>query len=236
MKIKVCGMRDCDNIEELVKLAPDYIGFIFYDKSKRFVTDFPNVEIPSTIKKVGVFVNESVEVILDLVNKNKLDVIQLHGDESFEYCMKLNREIASSFFLAKTKRNVITKEETSKVISLKEVEIIKAFSLDKYFDFSITKEYESSCDLFIFDSKGEGYGGTGLKYNWTILNNYKGETPFLLSGGIGENDAELILSFLRKQESNQCVGVDLNSGFEDTPGVKNIKKLSVFKDRLYEEE
>ena len=193
-------MRDSENIEELVKLAPDYIGFIFYDKSKRFVADFPKVEILSTIKKVGVFVNEPVEVILDLVAKNKLDAVQLHGDESSEFCEEL------------------------KTVFNHQIEIIKAFSVDKYFDFSITKEYESSCDLFIFDTKGGGYGGTGLKYDWTILNNYKGETYFLLSGGIGFNDIDIVNDF----KHPKCIGVDLNSGFEDTPGLKNIKRLKEF--------
>ncbi|MFK5879494.1 MAG: phosphoribosylanthranilate isomerase [Flavobacteriaceae bacterium] len=224
MKIKVCGMRDSENIQELAKLAPDYMGFIFYNKSKRFVVDFPNVTIPSTIKKVGVFVNESIAVVLELVNNNKLDAVQLHGDESVEYCARLSKEIASSSFLAKTKQTVFTNEGTSEVISLKNTEIIKAFSVDKYFDFSITKNYESHCDLFIFDTKGNGYGGTGLKYDWTILNSYKGETPFLLSGGIGYNDVGIVNDF----KHPKCIGVDLNSGFEDAPGLKNIKKLKEF--------
>ena len=224
-------MRDCGNIEELVKQAPDYMGFIFYDKSKRFVTDFPKVEIPSTIKKVGVFVNASIDEVVNKIGRYGLQAVQLHGDESIEYCMKLNREIASSSFLAKTGRNVITNEEMSEVISLKDTQIIKAFSVDKYFDFSTTKEYECYCDLFIFDTKGESYGGTGIKYDWTILNNYIGEIPFLLSGGIGFNDVGIVNDF----KHPKCLGVDLNSGFEDAPGVKNITKLRVFKDRLYEE-
>lgn len=221
-------MRERENIQELVKLSPDYIGFIFYDKSKRFVADFPKVEIPSTIKKVGVFVNESIDNIVDLVVKNKLDAVQLHGDESVEFCMKLSKEIASSSFLAKTERNVFTNEETSEVISLKNTRIIKAFSVDESFDFSKTKLYESVCDLFIFDTKGKSYGGTGKKYDWSLLKKYIGDTPYLLSGGIGEDDAESILLFLRKQESNKCIGVDLNSGFEGAPGIKNVEKLNGF--------
>ena len=195
-------MRDSDNIQELVKLSPDYIGFIFYDKSKRFVSEFPKVEIPSRIKKVGVFVNESIANIVDLVVKNKLDAVQLHGGESAEYCDKLR--------------------------SQHDVTIIKAFSVDEHFDFSITKSYEKYCDLFIFDTKGIGYGGTGLKYDWNILGKYKGETPFLLSGGIGVDDVESVESFFQGKGSNQCVGVDLNSGFEDEPAVKNIGKLKEF--------
>jgi len=221
-------MRDCKNIQELVKLSPDYIGFIFYEKSKRFIADFPEVEIPSTIKKVGVFVNESVDNIIDLVVKNKLDGVQLHGDESVAYCVRLNKEIASSSFLAMTEQNVFTNEETSEVISLKNTQIIKAFSIDSDFNFTKTKAYESVCDLFIFDTKGKEYGGTGKKYDWSLLEKYKGNTPYLLSGGIGSDDVEPVLSFMEIQESNRCVGVDLNSGFEDAPGLKNIEKLKEF--------
>ncbi len=204
-------MRDGENIQELVKLAPEYIGFIFYDKSKRFVADFPKVAIPSTIKKVGVFVNEPKAIVLELVKNNKLDAVQLHGGESVEYCKELARSATSSG------------DDKSH-----HVKIIKAFSVDKYFDFSTTKNYEQHCDLFIFDTKGEGYGGTGLKYDWTILSNYKGKIPFLLSGGIGPDDVKAILSFLSKQESSQCIGVDLNSAFEDIYGLKNIEKLKEF--------
>ncbi len=214
-------MRDCENIEELVKLSPDYIGFIFYDKSKRFVADFPKSEIPKAIKKVGVFVNESVENIVDLVIKNQFDGVQLHGNESFKLCEELKRhpELVSG-----SHNDEILKQ----VQHDKSFIIIKAFSVDEHFNFSKTKEYEQYCDLFIFDTKGKGYGGTGLKYDWSLLQKYKGNTPFLLSGGIGENDAESILLFLQKQESTQCIGVDLNSGFEDAPGIKNIEKLKTF--------
>ena len=207
-------MRDSDNIQELVKLSPDYIGFIFYKKSKRFVADFPKINIPGAIKKVGVFVNESIENIVDFVIKNQLDVVQLHGDEKSEFVKELQCHL-----------------ERSRKVSI--IEIIKAFSVDEHFDFSITKEYEQYCDLFIFDTKGKGYGGTGFKYDWKLLEKYQGVIPFLLSGGIGVDDSEQVLSFLRKQESNLCIGVDLNSGFEDAPGMKNIKKLQAFKQRLY---
>ena len=214
-------MCDRENIQELVKLAPDYMGFIFYDKSKRFVADFPEVEIPSSIKKVGVFVNETIEKIVELVVKNKLNTVQLHGDESVEFCKELK--------VAVTERSRSDNKINDDVISTPlnyQTEIIKAFSVDKDFDFSKTKEYESVCDLFIFDTKGKGYGGTGLKYDWSLLQKYKGETPFLLSGGIGSNDVINVREFKHKK----CIGVDLNSGFEDAPGVKNIEKLKLFID------
>lgn len=250
-------MRESGNIQELVKLFPDYIGFIFYDKSKRFVSEFPNVEIPSTIKKVGVFVNESIENIVKLIVKYKLDAVQLHGGESAEYCEELFRSLSVvevnviennsnqnviSIPLNHRKANTDTKiliterSRSGKELKLKTIstllnhqfEIIKAFSVDEIFDFSTTKAFGQFCNLFVFDTKGKGYGGTGKKYDWNILKNYKGETPFLLSGGIEPNDVETILSFLRKQESNQCIGVDLNSGFENAPGFKNIEKLKIF--------
>ncbi len=202
-------MRDRDNIQELVKLSPEYIGFIFYNKSKRFVDDFPEVAIPSSIKKVGVFVNESIEKIVELVGEYQLDAVQLHGDESVEFCKKL-------------------KCHSELVEESHQIRIIKAFSIDKDFDFNRTKEYEPYCGLFIFDTKGEGYGGTGLKYDWSLLENYKGGIPFLLSGGITDTDTLKVMSFLRRQESKLCIGVDLNSGFEDEPGLKNIEKLKRF--------
>ena len=206
MKIKVCGMRQAQNIKELINLTPDYIGFIFYDKSKRFVSDFPQVEIPNSIKKVGVFVNESIEEVVLKVLKYKLDAVQLHGDETESYCNELKSKLS--------------------------VDVIKAFAVDENFDFTQIQEYENHCDLFLFDTKGKEYGGNGVKYDWSILKNYKGKTPFLLSGGINENDAEEILSFLRRQESKQCIGVDLNSGFEDVPSQKNIEKLKKFKEKF----
>ena len=202
MKIKVCGMRNVDNISELLKLTPDYIGFIFYDKSKRFVTDFPQVEISSSIKKTGVFVNETIDEVLRKVLDFQLDTVQLHGDESVDYCKELN--------------------------SKSPIDIIKAFSVDENFDFRSTQDYESHCDLFLFDTKGKEYGGNGLKYDWSILKKYEGETPFLLSGGINENDVETI----RRFQHSRFVGVDLNSGFEDAPSQKNIQKLKEFKEKL----
>lgn len=195
-------MRDSENITELVKLNPDYIGFIFYNKSKRFVTDFPQVSIPSSIKKVGVFVNETIENVINKVSKYQLDAVQLHGDESASFCKEL-------------------KSKTS-------IEIIKAFAVDEDFDFEKTQEYESNCDMFLFDTKGKDYGGNGIKYDWSILKKYKGDIPFLLSGGINGHDVEAIKKF----KHSKFIGIDLNSGFEDAPAFKNIEKLKEFKQKL----
>jgi len=201
MKIKVCGMRDKENISGLLALKPDYIGFIFYDKSKRFVADFPQIEIPSSIKKVGVFVNETIEEIIEKANKHTLDFVQLHGNETPEYCSALSE---------------------------KNIKIIKAFSVDENFDFSATKPFEKCVSLFLFDTKGNNYGGNGIKFNWELLQNYTGKTPFLLSGGISKNDSEEIMKF----KHPAFLGIDINSGFELEPGLKNIKEIKEFKNRL----
>ena len=208
MKIKVCGMRDAENISELIKLKPDYIGFIFYEKSKRFVTSLPKVEIPSEIKKVGVFVNETIDGVIEIADKNKLEAIQLHGNESPKYCEEL------------------------KVLLIRNVEIFKAFPIDDNFDFSITEDYQKVCDYLLFDAKGKEYGGNGIKFNWQVLDNYKGELPYLLSGGITKNDVQALLLFLNRQESKKCIGIDINSGFEIEPAMKNIANIKEFKQNL----
>jgi len=210
MKIKVCGMRNPENVSSLLALKPDFVGFIFYNKSKRFVADFPQVKFPSSIKKVGVFVNENVEVILEKVKKHRLDVVQLHGNETAEFCIKL-----------KLRHSELNSKSQA-------IEIIKAFSIDKHFDFSSTVEYERSCNYFLFDTKGANYGGNGIKFNWEILQKYKGKVPFLLSGGISKNDVAKI----KKIKHSAFKGVDINSGFEIKPALKNIKEIKEFKNNL----
>jgi len=205
MKIKVCGMRDADNISELIKLKPDYMGFIFYDKSKRFVSNFPEVEIPSDIKKVGVFVNEAIDDVIEIAEKNKLEAIQLHGNESPEYCNQLRH---------------------SELVSESHpIEIFKAFSIDNNFDFSKTDAYQKVCDFLLFDTKGKDYGGNGVKFNWQVLDKYKGETPFILSGGISKID----VSEIKKISHKAFLGIDINSGFEIEPALKNINDIKEFK-------
>ncbi|MFA5297742.1 MAG: phosphoribosylanthranilate isomerase [Lutibacter sp.] len=201
MKIKVCGMRDSKNISELMTLKPDFIGFIFYDKSLRNVTDFPQIEIPLSTKKVGVFVNETIEHIVKKVNQYQLDFVQLHGKETITYCEKL---------------------------ALQKIKTIKAFSVDEQFDFSVVKPFEKHVSLFLFDTKGKNYGGNGIKFNWDLLQKYKGKTPFLLSGGITKNEVEEIKKF----KHPAFLGIDINSGFEIEPGLKNTDEIKEFKSRL----
>lgn len=201
MKIKVCGMRDAENISELVKLKPDFIGFIFYNKSKRFIADFPQVNFPKGIKKVGVFVNENTKTIIDKVKKHQLDFVQLHGHETPEYCSKLYHY---------------------------KIKIIKAFSVDENFDFNSIESYKNYCKYFLFDTKGENFGGNGIKFNWEILQKYRGKIPFLLSGGISKNEVLEI----QKIKHPAFEGVDINSGFEIEPALKNIDDIKEFKNNL----
>lgn len=155
MKIKICGMKFPENIIEIGQLQPDYMGFIFYPKSKRFISeDFSMSSIknlPKSIKKTGVFVNETIETILKKVCKYELNVVQLHGSESVVECQ-------------------ILKENN--------LEVIKAFSIDETFDFDVLESYQSVCDYFLFDTKSTGYGGSGKTFDWQLLEKYLLEKPF----------------------------------------------------------
>ena len=202
MKLKICGMKYPENILEVGALLPDYLGFIFWEKSARYF----NGEIPEligTIKKTGVFVNQSTEEILEKVQKYKLQAVQLHGNESAEFCSEL-----------KTKFD-------------KEIEIIKAFSTDNDFDFEVLKPYEAVCNYFLFDTKGKLPGGNGTTFDWTILKKYTSEKPFFLSGGIGIEELKAIEEI--SKTNLPIYAVDINSKFEIEPGLKNKNLLSNFK-------
>jgi phosphoribosylanthranilate isomerase len=197
MKIKVCGMRDFQNIKELEKLNPDYIGFIFYDKSKRFVgeTGFGNLQSSSKqIKKTGVFVDASIDTIKDKISKYNLDAVQLHGAEPVEVCEELKRE---------------------------DVEVIKAFGIDEDFDFAKLLSYESTVDFFLFDTKTAEHGGSGKSFNWDILSAYSLNKPYFLSGGLSLENLESVAQMV----DNRLYAVDLNSKFEIKPAFKDIKTL-----------
>lgn len=208
MKIKVCGMRDADNIKTVAALNPDYLGFIFYDKSPRFVSNLPVEalsDIPSTINKVGVFVNESVENISKLVEEYNFDFIQLHGDESPDFCKALRNEAI----------------------------VIKAFGVHSEFDFKQLDKYKNKVDLFLFDTKTASHGGSGQTFDWQILDKYDLEVPFFVSGGLGPDNVEDAL----KIDHPKFYGVDLNSKFEVAPALKDIDKLekafSIIKQSTY---
>ncbi|MCA4896025.1 MAG: phosphoribosylanthranilate isomerase [Cytophagales bacterium] len=193
MALKVCGNRD--NIVEVASLNPDYMGFIFYEPSPRHVgVDFKMPVLPKSIKKVGVFVNEEVEVIKKLVAKFKLDFVQLHGHESVEDCRVL-KELG--------------------------VGVIKVFSVDATFDFDTTAPYEGVVDYFLFDTKGKFYGGNAIPFDWNLLTNYHQRVPFFLGGGLTLEN----ISGIKRLSTMNLHAIDVNSGVEDSPGLKSIVKI-----------
>ncbi|QIA09365.1 phosphoribosylanthranilate isomerase [Draconibacterium halophilum] len=198
LKIKVCGMKFTQNREQVEALDVDLLGYIFYGPSKRFVGDSPDAGLfQSTKPKVGVFVNENAFEILGLAKNLGFDYVQLHGKENPKTCGILQDQ---------------------------DLHVLKAFPMDEEFNFAATTAFEESVDYFLFDTKTKQHGGSGKKFNWQLLENYKGETPFFLSGGIGSDDAAEI----KELNHPMLAGVDLNSGFEDEPGLKNIEKLEKF--------
>jgi phosphoribosylanthranilate isomerase len=198
--IKVCGMREAENIREVENLGIDLMGFIFWPKSKRYVNEFPEY-MPVSINRVGVFVNEDIEQVKQIAEDYALDIIQLHGSESPQYAQ-----------------------------ALREWEIIKAFNIESEKDLEATKPYEGIVDYFLFDTKGPSVGGNGEKFDWEVLSAYDGQTPFLLSGGIGPNDADRLLAF----HHPRCIGIDLNSRFEISPGLKDVAALRQFLAQLHQ--
>lgn len=212
MKVKVCGLTLPDNIEQVLQLGVDYIGMIFYAKSPRFAESpelmswlRENEHQFNTTQKVGVFVNAEIEYILNCVHDYQLDYVQLHGNESAGYCRELKLLWS--------------------VNTLRKASIIKAFSVDENFDFRSTNEYADSCPLFVFDTGGHAaVGGTGKKWDWDKLKEYDSPVPFLLSGGIGPEDAKAV----RRLEHPQLRGVDVNSKFEVEPGLKDVGQLESF--------
>jgi len=207
-------MKFSENILELEQLQPDFMGFIFYEKSPRFYSQETIPEI-NAVKKVGVFVNASKEEILQKINKYDLDLVQLHGNESPDFCKNMKEKFLEN--------------------KLK-VEIIKAFSVDENFDFESLKTYEENTHYFLFDTKGKLYGGNGTVFNWQILKNYTLKKPYFLSGGIGISEIKQLKTFLKTPESKYCFAIDGNSKFESEPGLKDKIVLKEFKKALYESE
>ena len=231
MRLKVCGMKYPDNIREVAALHPDYLGFIFHEKSARY---FQNTipEIARSIKKIGVFVNTELQEVIETIKKHKLDAVQLHGTESPEYCLKLKRHYEEKY------DEVISSKETDCFALEKksrndgELEIIKVFSVKDQFNFDDLNPYELVCDYYLFDTKGKLPGGNGYTFDWNILKNYPSTIPFFLSGGIGINEFEDIKKFTNSKASKYCYAVDVNSKFEREPGLKNIELLQEFKSQL----
>lgn len=196
--IKVCGMREAENIREVEALGIDVIGFIFWPKSSRCVSTRPDY-LPVNAKRAGIFVNEDIEQVKRIAVDYALDIIQLHGNESPDYA-----------------RN------------LRNWKVIKAFNIASEEDLESTVIYDGAVDYFLFDTKGKAVGGNGEKFDWEVLASYNGQTPFILSGGIGPDDTERIQTFYHPQ----CIGIDLNSRFELSPGLKDITSLRRFLSQL----
>ncbi|TDE28426.1 phosphoribosylanthranilate isomerase [Flavobacterium ranwuense] len=196
MKLKICGMKYPENILEVGSLLPDYMGFIFWEKSARYF-DGVIPDLPKSIKKVGVFVNASQEEIIEKITKYDLQAVQLHGQESVEFCLDLKDKINNP------------------------IEIIKVFSVDDSFDFEVLKPFETVCDYFLFDTKGKLPGGNGTTFDWKVLEKYPSGKPFFLSGGIGINEMDTVNEI--SKTNLPLYAIDVNSKFEIEPGLKNIQ-------------
>ncbi len=209
MKLKVCGMKY--NVLEVAALRPDYLGFIFWRSSPRYFSG-PMPELDFRIRKVGVFVDADITELIETTRKYDLQALQLHGHESPEYCRQVSDELHNARVSA---------------------QIIKVFSIRGKFNFDALKAYEQVCDYYLFDTKGELPGGNGYAFDWAILKEYPSTKPYFLSGGIGIETIKSLVRFFERPESKYCYAIDLNSKFEEKPGLKQIKKLNEFKDALW---
>jgi phosphoribosylanthranilate isomerase len=206
LKLKVCGMRDALNIKAVAALKPDFMGFIFYDQSPRFVGEQfdPALlqELPDEIAKVGVFVNEEFGEVLGKVKRYKLNYVQLHGSESPDYCSRMADH----------------------------VKVIRTFGIGKATEFEEVETYASFCSYLLFDTKTKDHGGSGRKFDWNLLQRYKGNTPFFISGGI---DLASVNALLDMQSSSPALSaIDVNSRFETLPGLKDLQLLKQLKQNL----
>jgi len=203
IKLKICGMNH--NIAEVATLQPDYLGFIFYEKSPRFF-DGEIPKLPFGIKKVGVFVNAAIKEILEKIKEYNLDVIQLHGEESPYFCKELKQEC--------------------QVKCSRSLTIWKVFSIKDEFDFEKLEPFENVVDKFLFDTNGKEKGGNGITFDWNVLKNYTSQKPFILSGGIGLEEIENLKTIL--ETDLPIHAIDVNSKFESKPGMKNVLILQGF--------
>ena len=204
MRIKVCGMTLPHQVEALPDMGATFAGFIFYPKSPRYVfrhLTSAQIKKINTINKVGVFVNSSVEEVLIMVDECRLHMVQLHGDESAKYCEKLSNYIS----------------------------VINAFRLTEndHIEWKI-RDYFEDTDMYMFDTEGAGYGGTGKKFDWKKLHGLNIDKPFFLSGGIEPGDVEAIKSFMTDPVAKDLFALDINSRFEVSPGVKDMDKVREF--------
>jgi phosphoribosylanthranilate isomerase len=230
MKLKVCGMKYVENIQQVAELNPDYLGFIFYEKSKR---NFEGIipKFSNSIKKTGVFVNEYVEIVISLIEEYRLDAIQLHGDESVDYIKELKKQLEISRAIKIKENKSIQKKKNQHYISKNQLEIIKVFGIKDEFNFDVLQPYLEEVDYFLFDTKGQERGGNGTKFDWSVLENYPFKKPFFLSGGIGLEDVNEVKKILKSDLP--IYALDVNSKFEIKPGRKNIEELGKFKKEIF---
>jgi len=210
MRVKVCGMTQLDQVKKLDEMGVDFVGFIFYQKSPRYAAKYIKGEQLKKMKlkmgKVGVFVNSTYDEVMKHVDEYGLDMVQLHGDETTKLCDQLS--------------NYIT--------------VIKVFRLGDNDPIDwITRPYQDSCDMFLFDTLGVGYGGTGKKFNWDVLKPARMEKLFFLSGGIEFDDVEKLKEFAQQPNANKLFCIDINSKFEVASGVKDLEKIKLFVDNLH---
>lgn len=201
--LKICGMREPANIAEAVSLKPNYMGFLMYPASKRFIADLDAATvstIPAEIKTTGVFVDEDLEAVKRAIELYHFKAVQLHGNESPEYCNAL----------------------------IGRAEVIKAFGIDDSFDFNLLEAYAEVVDYFLFDTQTPAHGGSGKSFNWGLLKNYTLQKPYFLSGGIGLANVSALLDII----DDRFYAIDVNSRFELAPGLKDIAQLSQFKELL----
>lgn len=199
MIVKVCGMREPQNIRAVEQTGADLMGFIFHPKSPRYVASHPGY-LPKAQRRVGVFVNAPIEDILGKAREYSLDYIQLHGDESPEFC---------------------------RALKAKGLRVIRALGIASAADAERAAGYNMA-DLLLFDTKTPQRGGSGRRFNWDVLAAYRGDVPFLLSGGINPQSADDILAFTHPQ----FAGIDINSGFETAPALKDAEAIRLFIQKL----
>ena len=208
MKIKICGMREAANLLAVADFDPDFLGFIFYRKSARYVGDTLDPvqvrSLPAAIAKVGVFVDADLTEVKATNCAYTLDYVQLHGHETPDYCRQARAA---------------------------GLHVIKAFAVGESFDFSILAAYEPSCDYFLFDTKGALPGGNGTAFDWQLLAGYTGSTPFLLSGGLGPTNLAALLDF----HHPQLAGFDFNSQLETAPGLKDVAATRQLLQQLHQQ-
>ena len=204
MRVKVCGMTQIEQVEQLPGLGATFAGFIFYPKSPRYVfrhLTTTDLRKQNNINKVGVFVNASVDEVLLMVDECRLHMVQLHGDETPRQCEKIADYVS----------------------------VVKAFRISENDNIEwMIRPYMESCDMFMFDTMGAGYGGTGKKFNWSMLKDITVGKPFFLSGGIEPGDESNLISFAEEPAAKALFAIDINSKFEVSPGVKDMEKVGAF--------